>query len=356
MAAMFAAIGISICPLGATAASFDNMVIIGDSLSDTGNLFELTSFLLQMNLMLAPAPLPPSPPYASGRFSNGPLWVETLAERIGHGQATFPAGVALGAAALPGYPGGNNYAIAGAFTGMGNSALGQNPPTGLQVQVEYYLQQHGGAADPETLYVVVGGGNDIRIQTRDQPNKILRDSVLYSAALAYRDVVKRLADAGAKTIVVANVPDFGANPEARYLYNQAARATDATLVFNRFADHALEQLAEHQSVTLAKVDFFGLMNAVIRDATRHGGATFGITNVDTPCLDTPVWIAEGVIPGAGTFGCDVSLFADYLHPTAKAHAILGNAAAACRLGGDDTIASSPAATDDLLHRFCRVMH
>jgi phospholipase/lecithinase/hemolysin len=184
----------------------------------------------------------------------------------------------------------------------------------------------------------------------------LRDAALQAAAQSYRDVIKRLADAGAKTFVVANVPDFGVSPEAIYIYNKASAASDATRSFNRYADRMLERLAEQQDLTLARVDFFGLMDAIIHDATYQGGATFGITNVNTPCLDVPAWFAGGVIPGAGTSSCDVSLWADYHHPTAKVHALMGNAAAACRIGHRDTIATSPQAIDDLLHPFCEVLH
>jgi phospholipase/lecithinase/hemolysin len=357
--ALLAAFGISLYPLDSTAASFDNMVIIGDSFSDTGNLLELTTAILQFNPGVFPEAFPMTPPYALGRFSDGPLWVETLADRVGHPQAAAPAGVSLGTTVLPGVPGGNNYAIAGAFAGTGGSIFGESPPTGLKFQTELYLQQHGGIADPASLYVVFGGGNDIRIQTATQPSKVLRDAALYAAAQSYRDVVKQLANAGARTFIVANVPDFGASPEAKFIYNLPAIATDATNVFNGYADQLLERLAEHQDVTLAKVDMFGLMNAIIRDATQNGGAMFAITNVDTPCLVVPDWLTGGPIPGAGTFGCDVSLFADYHHPTTKVHHLLGNAAAGCRLGrfgGDAIIASGAEETDDPLHRFCHVMH
>ncbi|CEG55512.1 Phosphatidylcholine-sterol acyltransferase (fragment) [Legionella fallonii LLAP-10] len=43
------------------------MVIFGDSISDTGNLYR---FMWNK--------LPISPPYYQGRFSNGPLWIEQL--------------------------------------------------------------------------------------------------------------------------------------------------------------------------------------------------------------------------------------------------------------------------------------
>ena len=53
---------------GVVAAPITDLYVFGDSLSDTGNLFALT-FGIE----------PPSPPYFDGRFSDGPVWVETLA-------------------------------------------------------------------------------------------------------------------------------------------------------------------------------------------------------------------------------------------------------------------------------------
>src|SRR4051812_8541313 len=54
----------------ASAGQFTKLVVLGDSLSDTGNLFAATG-----------GAIPPSP-YYLGRFSNGPVWVEYLAEAL----------------------------------------------------------------------------------------------------------------------------------------------------------------------------------------------------------------------------------------------------------------------------------
>lgn len=78
--------------------------IFGDSLSDTGNLSYLT-FGFE----------PPSPPNYKGRFSNGPLWIEGLAQRLGLAM-DFATPSAIDPLA-------NNQAIGGAFTDTRGEAL-----------------------------------------------------------------------------------------------------------------------------------------------------------------------------------------------------------------------------------------
>ena len=54
-------------PAYAQAPRPDNIIVFGDSLSDTGNAFEATGH-----------GEPPSTPYFDGRFSNGPVWVQAV--------------------------------------------------------------------------------------------------------------------------------------------------------------------------------------------------------------------------------------------------------------------------------------
>ena len=62
----------------AIAVSFDRMYVFGDSLSDTGNVSNVTRFV--QTLDPSTSVQPPSPPYFQGRYSNGPLWVDYLAD------------------------------------------------------------------------------------------------------------------------------------------------------------------------------------------------------------------------------------------------------------------------------------
>ena len=95
-AGVFAAAGLF--GASAQAGPYSDLIIFGDSLSDTGNVFIVTGGAL---------PSQSAGPYAGGRFSNGPLWVETLANGLG-----------LPTVASPILVGGNYDAFAGAKTGV----------------------------------------------------------------------------------------------------------------------------------------------------------------------------------------------------------------------------------------------
>lgn len=66
--------------------TFNRMVVFGDSLSDTGNLYKYTFHLV-----------PKSPPYFSGHFSNGRVWAEDVASEW-HGNDNALKNYAVGGA------------------------------------------------------------------------------------------------------------------------------------------------------------------------------------------------------------------------------------------------------------------
>lgn len=304
-------------PANAWAGPITDLFIFGDSLSDTGNVSALASFLSG-----GAVKYPPVPPYFPGRFSNGPVWVEDLAKMLGLPSASAAAGATLGPLhgnlVVPGQ-GGHNYAIGGARTGVGGASefdvLGI--PTGINTQVDFFLHQKAGPVDPGALYIVQGGLNNIR-DAALLSNKAARDMVAAAAAQDIKTAVTKLAGAGAKEFLILNAPDLGLTPEARIVRGNAAAATDASNVFNTNLSALIKQVGANPNLTIFNVDVFSLLSAVSQDALQHGGATFGLTNATTPCFAGPAGS-----PGAD---CAVSIFADELHPTAAGHAILANAA------------------------------
>ena len=141
--------GLSAC---VWAADFTHLVSFGDSLSDTGNIFDVTSKTLNALLLVIlfpelDPPIPP-PPYFNGRFSNGPVWLERLTEQL----ALDPA--------APSERGGFNYAVGGATTfDDGNFFINLIVPDDVEDQVDAYLNTHAPTGDE--LIVVEGGANDL---------------------------------------------------------------------------------------------------------------------------------------------------------------------------------------------------
>lgn len=272
-------------------AAFSGITIFGDSLSDTGNVSIATGGTV------------PPPPYFLGRFSDGAVWTDYLAN-------------GLGFSAMPSLAGGQNFAFGGARTGSGTS-----PVPGLLAQTAglWAPSLPGGVADPDRLYVLVGGGNDMRdARTLFQGNSAADQQGRQDAAeLAAEQLTQSLgvlASKGAHTVLLANLPDLGRTPEAVAL-GLVAPSTDVSNRFNALLPSVLAAGASF-GLSMSFVDFAGIANDVFVDATTNGGAMFGITNTTLPC--------GAFLPGGPL--CSLSAFSDALHPTTRVHQLFGEAA------------------------------
>jgi outer membrane lipase/esterase len=280
------------------AAPFSSMTVFGDSLSDTGNIF------------LATGGTVPVAPYFNGRFSDGPVWIDHLA-----------AGLGLPSGAMPALGGGSNFAFGGARTGIGSSGPG-DPPGLLGQSAGIAFANPATLADPTGLYVVVGGGNDMRdARSAFQGNTVAdndgRQAAAEDAVANLTSVIGLLASKGAKHVLISNLPDLGRSLEAQAL-GLVAPSTDATDRFNAEAQSLLA-IGAALGLNMYFLDMAGVLDAVYVDATTNGGATFGITNFSSPC---------GSFPGSVGISCAVSGFSDALHPSAAAHKLIGAAALA----------------------------
>lgn len=277
----------------AQAGPFSGLYVFGDSLSDTGNILLATGGAL------------PVSPYLTGRFSDGPVWIDRLAQGLG-----LPDG------AKPSLAGGNNYAFGGARTGAEPPPPGGLAIPGVLAQVAGLWSPAYASADPNALYVVVGGGNDMRDARGPASTAESRQAAAAAAAANLFNSVALLASKGARHVLLSNLPDLGATPEAAAL-GLVAQSTDATNRFNALVAALEVQLESLFSIQVDVLDMAGVGAAIRQDALTNGGAAYGITNVFTPC---------GTFTGSIGISCDVSLFSDALHPSARAHAILAEAA------------------------------
>jgi len=275
-------------------ATYSNVYFFGDSLSDTGNVYT------------ASGGAEPLPPYYNGRYSNGPLWVETVASGLG-----------FASAATPFQQGGNNYAWAGALSGASgiyDPLLGR--PTGLQTQVTGYWAANHANADANALYVVGIGANDLwgiasTISGASPADYAARQAAAQMVVDNLTFSLNFLIDRGARKFLIANAPNLGLTPVANANGLQLA-ATDVTTQYDNLLAPALAALGGNPHIV--EFDLFNRITEVVTDA-QAGGQIAGMSNGTTPCI-------------FGLNACDDSVFFDPLHPTAQVHALAGQAALA----------------------------
>ena len=210
----------------AYAATFSDVYIFGDSLSDT-----------------------------NAGLSDGDLWPIYFAPQVG---ASYDAG--------------NNYAVAGATTAH------------LASQVSFY-QADAITADPNALYVVWAGGNDI-----------LGGGSAVTAANNVINTISTLSSFGAVNFLVPNMPDLGLIP-----IDGTGASTVPSTMFNSAIDQAYSASSD-----VFVADVFGFHHRILDDPVA-----FGLTNATDSCL------AAGV-------ACDTYLIWDNLHPTTAGHSLFAD--------------------------------
>ncbi len=256
-----------------TAPSYSQIVAFGDSLSDTGN-----------DYILSGDTSPQSPPYYDGRFSNGPNWIDQLSALLGVADPQ------------PSLAGGTNYAYGGATAESDNQNV---PPLGTQIQ--QYLQKSP-QADPNALYTLLAGANDFfGGETNAQ---LVADAV--EAGLT------SLIDAGAKHILVSNLPPQGDTPLILAEGSAAVGAIDALDVeFNADLAADVQGLrAANPGVAIDLLDLSSMTNAVETNA-----AAFGFTDTTDEGINAPA-----------NANLSQYLFWDDVHPTTAADALIAEAA------------------------------
>jgi len=247
---IFTSISLGSGAVSAATPTYDAIYVFGDSYCDVGNIF------------IATGGAEPAAPYYNGRFSNGPIWIEHVAGGLGLPMA-------------PALAGGTDYAFGGAFATAPQPIPGGGTIPSVPQQVGLYLSQHGGKADPNALYVIEGGGNDILDATGGSPDAL---GLQIATALAESELLLRRA--GAKHFVIPNLFNVGLIPagQANATFDLAA-VTAANKYLNEFL--ALEDLLE--GVYILRLDVFSLLQSLETDPTHYG-----FTNVTSPCLTTTI--------------------------------------------------------------------
>ncbi|HQY88125.1 MAG TPA: SGNH/GDSL hydrolase family protein, partial [Tepidisphaeraceae bacterium] len=212
----------------ASANTINRVVVFGDSLSDTGNVDDLTFGFA------------PGSAYYQGRFSNGPVWAERLSQRLGLNAPT------------PSRFNGYDYAHGGVHSGPGSTWLFfpffSAPNAGQQI-VQHLARE---PARGDDLYTVWSGANDFFDGGTD----------INLVANNMRDHVLALANAGAQHILVANLPLLGETPEYntgpdRAVWNQR------TISYNSALATRIEAIRPTLSANIYFMDVASMLTDVI---------------------------------------------------------------------------------------------
>lgn len=254
---------VSLISSGICAIAASNIIAFGDSFSDGGN---------------------------NGRYSDGALWLEILAEKL---NLPAPQSSRLG---------GLNFAHSGAMSGSEDSLSTVN----VGNQIKTYLDLNGGRANPDALYILWVGGNDFL--DKRNPFDIIDNIVSH---------IEMLTDAGAKQFFVPNLPSLVHAPKGAEMIKEMVDASmeyfhdsleplvssfinntvhTSVYLYGTYLERELKSIGISRNVDIYYLDLFSVFNRILNDLKSYGVAD------------------------------KTELFYDDLHPNAKGHGLIANSA------------------------------
>ncbi len=300
-------------PALSSASPYSQLVIFGDSLSDSGQFPDLGG-ATQDGL-----------PTGGIRFTNriGPDYIDGRDEPYAAVASQRLAG-RLGLQALPstpvlpeeltGNPDGTNYAVGGYRTDEVLASIIEEDGSVVE-RAGITLQSRDGylidvpQVSASTLFYVNGGGNDILQGTiTDQTSAAASASNLVAGVAA-------LQQAGARYIIVSDLPDVGLTPGSLYR-DVRDSASAASALFNAELDRQLLALGGN----VIRLNNRALFSEMIADPARFGFdpnvAQMDVCFNGDQCQPDPTW-------GQGNVSADPDklIFYDGVHPTAAVQQI-----------------------------------
>lgn len=294
------------------APMFSDMYIFGDSLSDTGNTRAVLGSW---------GPIAADAGYgANGRFSNGDVWHEFLADDLDLSTSHSRAG-------------GNNFAHGGARV---NNDTGFS--AGLLWQWDNYQSRFGGAVmDPAALYVVWAGGNDMRDLVGSSAPLMMITSIMGN----FQAMLTEMILGGATTLLVPNLPDLGSIPEFRTGPNSGS-GNEVSTLWNQALQTMLIGLANQYSIDIFMLDVFGIFERILDNPAAEG---FSNTTGQCRSLTGIPLITRREVSCANAH---TYVFWDEIHPTTAAHYVLGREASLLLASGQTVNFQVPAPATLLL--------
>jgi phospholipase/lecithinase/hemolysin len=295
--------------------TYPKLYVFGDSLSDTGNDFLLTTKLFKplIDAGYLPADFPSVPPsvsphktYYKGRFSNGMVAVEYLCSalyicRIQQLKPSESVANFVGESAL-------NFAYGGSQSGISNITPGGFPVPGALGQTKSFIdayQAKGKAVPHDALYLIWTGANDYLSGQNPDPALVVGN---------ISQAIDALYSAGARKFLVPNLVDLGALPINHYFpVGTSTVLTALTKAHNTALASALQSLQHSRpGINLVTVDIYTLFDQLkvsLNIGIGPGGDCL-ISATPYNCTDVVNFEAPGY------------LFWDIEHPTTVTHKLI----------------------------------
>ncbi len=312
--------------------AYTGVYVFGDSLVDAGNALSLAQWYDGLPLTDLPDGAPTaSLGYFQGRFSDGYTFADLVANKT-IGVVTKPIfpyfyedpWLGIKVAPWASDPNGNNlnFAYGGAQIRQGEEVVPD-----LDGQTDAFRHAVDGDADPNALYLVTMGGNDVRslVPGGSAPaSRAEAYATLDEAAEKMLHELTQLIEIGAQNILITGVPDVGLIP---YYDRNGNLILDA------------DELLRSQAAT----EYSFYLDTLIRTEVVPALQALGATVTYVPLMDY-LDASGSVVTGAltanlGTIaalhGLTVDelsgnllqyqnlLFFDQVHPNAQANALLG---------------------------------
>jgi len=257
------------------------IVAFGDSMTDNGGAWILSNHTW-----------PKDPAYFDHHFTNGPVWVEYLAQKLGMELIDLAIGGATS----------NNSVVKGVTGRTGNIPV----PSAMD-QLASFLESH--SVDAQDLYVIMIGANDI-----------LYDYTIEGVIPAIKYMITNLHKNGATKFIVASYPNLASlplhaysSPSVTYRLGKLSTDLQTSLRSLRYS------LCRASGINVGFMDVFGLFQNMLEDPVNYG---FDADTTGESCL-------VGAYSEAPRTLCpdpDRYIFWDEYHPTRVVHQYLSSLA------------------------------
>jgi len=274
---------------------YEKIVVFGDSLTDDGSgVYSLTGGQL------------PLPPYYHGRFSNGPVWTEYLAQTF---HLDYKRHV-------------TNYAYGGALVSLEGPT--GSPPALMATINDYLISRKfnlSSSDEDKTLYIIEGGANDVfvALEAGALTNQTREQTLIETLPGLVHFITERIVSAGGRHVVVFKLAPLYISPYLSSLSPETLeKIKNLTLDLVDLITVKITNLRSSLDVDIQLYDPSDLWLDAYENPEKYG-----FKNSTGNCLQNWIDFLYGhVTPGEQAIECkepNEYLFWDGFHPTTKFH-------------------------------------